>query len=84
MIYIHYCNHCDFIHLLSGHRTNCPNCQEELTELKISYQDYFQMNQRQREHLLGQCQNPVTRKELAFQYKKHKFSKWYKEGGARG
>lgn len=84
MIYIHYCEECDFIHLLSGHRTNCPGCGEPLTELKISYQEYFEMNQEKREELLMQCHNEETLKKLTFHYKKHKFSKWYKEGGQRG
>lgn len=84
MIYVHYCEECDFIHLLSGHRTNCPGCGEPLTELKISYQDYFRMDAFQREQLLLQCESPEELKKLAFRYKKHKFSKWYKEGRERG
>lgn len=84
MIYIHYCGECDFIHLLSGHRTNCPGCGNALTELKLSYQDYFQMDKEERDNFLKQCENPEELEHLAFCYKKHKFSKWYKEGGVRG
>lgn len=38
----------------------------------------------QREELLLKCANPEELRRMTFHYKKHKFSKWYKEGGERG
>lgn len=84
MIYVHYCEECDFLHLLSGHRTNCPGCGRPIAELKISYQEYFAMNAEQRDDFLEKCGNPNELEKMTFCYKKHKFSKWYKEGGVRG
>lgn len=84
MIYLHYCKNCDFIHMLSGHRTTCPGCNEPLTELKLNYMDYYQMDRESRNALLEKCREPEELKKITFVYKKHKFSKWYKEGGTRG
>ena len=83
MIYMHYCKNCNFLHMLSGHRTICPGCGNPLTELKIDYLEYYQMNQSDRHTLLKRCSDPAQLKELTFVYKKHKFSKWYKEGRSR-
>lgn len=69
--------------MLSGHRTRCPGCGEELTELKTSYLDYYDMKFSERQVLLKQCADPEELKKLTFVYKKHKFSKWYKEGKTR-
>ncbi|MBE5894351.1 MAG: hypothetical protein E7285_01625 [Lachnospiraceae bacterium] len=84
MIYMHYCKKCDYLHMLSGHRTNCPGCNDTLTELKISYMDYYKMDLKEREALAANCRNEDFLKKSAYVYKKHKFSKWYKEGRERG
>lgn len=84
MIYMHYCKKCDFLHMLSGHRTHCPGCSNELAELKITYLDYYGMKPEERESLAQRCRQPELLEEMTFHYKKHKFSKWYKEGGVRG
>ncbi len=84
MIYMHYCPKCEFIHMLSGHRMECPGCNEKLTELKLDYMEYYQMNLQERSALQEKCKDPKQLQELQYVYKKHKFSKWYKEGKKRG
>lgn len=84
MIYMHFCKNCNFLHMLSGHRTTCPGCGKPLAELKVNYLDYYQMNGKERQDLISRCNNPEELQHLTFVYKKHKFSKWYKEGGTRG
>lgn len=84
MLYIHYCENCDYIHMLSGHRLQCPSCNKELLELQISYTEYMAMDAKKREEVQLQCKNPKEREKLSHPYRKHKFSKWYKEGGNRG
>ncbi|HOO79385.1 MAG TPA: hypothetical protein PLZ77_01330 [Lachnospiraceae bacterium] len=84
MIYMHYCSKCKFLHMLSGHRTDCPGCGGTITELKIKYSDYLDMNLKEREDFLKKCQSPDSLQEITYVYKKHKFSKWYKKGGKRG
>lgn len=37
MMYIHYCTHCDRIHMLNGHKTSCPACGQPLKELSVSF-----------------------------------------------
>ncbi len=55
MLYLHFCFHCNRLHLLSGHRTYCPACDTVLQELSVSYEQYIRMNALQRKNLLQQC-----------------------------
>lgn len=55
MLYLHYCNPCKRIHILSGHRSCCPACSNRLTELSITYESYIKLNRSERDSLLIQC-----------------------------
>lgn len=55
MLYLHYCNPCKRIHILSGHRPYCPACNGTLTELSITYESYIKLNRNERNSLLMQC-----------------------------
>lgn len=50
-MYIHYCKHCQRIHILNGHKNYCPGCKGHLTELKISYMKYVNFDKTQRQAL---------------------------------
>lgn len=51
MMYIHYCQRCDKIHLLSGHKSCCPACTASLAELPVSFLEYENMDVQTREQL---------------------------------
>lgn len=55
MMYIHYCKHCDRIHMLSGHKFNCPACADTLTELPLSFLEYENMDEAARRKLKETC-----------------------------
>ena len=52
MMYIHYCKTCLRLHILNGHKSLCPACQTLLTELKLPYLSYVEMDNNAREQLL--------------------------------
>lgn len=53
MMYIHYCRHCTRLHILNGHKVFCPACETKLTELKMSYLTYVDLNISERQALLN-------------------------------
>lgn len=55
MLYLHFCSLCNRIHILSGHRTQCPACDNELAELSVPYEKYIKYNPDERKTLLIQC-----------------------------
>ena len=57
MMYIHYCSHCQHIHMLNGHKTLCPSCEKRLKELDINYMKYVNLLPKERENLLKQMQD---------------------------
>lgn len=57
MMYIHYCKTCLRLHILNGHKTDCPACQTPLTELKLSYLSYVEMDYAEREKLLDRLKS---------------------------
>lgn len=60
MMYIHYCRTCRRIHMLNGHKSACPNCEHRLTELKISYMDYIEMDTEARTCLLEKLNHSAS------------------------
>lgn len=52
MLYVHYCNACDKVHLLNGHKKSCPRCSGALTELPISFEKYTSLDLDERRHFL--------------------------------
>lgn len=79
MLYMHYCKDCDRIHMLNGHRMICPRCTNPLTELKISYLDYIEMDLTQREILRNDCRDEQKLSKMNAKYRMYKYSKWYKK-----
>ncbi len=79
MMYMHYCKRCHHVHMLNGHKRSCPNCNESITELKISYMDYVSMNRSEREQFLSQLSDDTQLRDLSTTYRMYKYSKWYKE-----
>ena len=49
MMYMHYCKRCHRVHMLNGHKMSCPNCSDSLTELRIPYMTYVEMDASERE-----------------------------------
>lgn len=79
MMYMHYCKRCHRIHMLNGHKMNCPKCSDSLTELRIPYMTYVEMDANEREAFKALCQDEDNLKELSTTYRMYKYSKWYKE-----
>ncbi len=79
MMYLHYCKHCQRIHMLNGHKMFCPKCDSKLTELRISYLDFVEMDRKEREYLRRNCQNDAILATMTNNYRMYKYSKWYKE-----
>lgn len=77
MMYIHYCRHCQRIHILNGHKNYCPRCCGHLNELKMSYLKYVNLDRQERARLRLRCSDP---KELAAltvsNNKTHEYAKW--------
>ncbi len=78
MMYMHYCKHCHHIHMLNGHKMNCPKCSDSLTELRIPYMTYVDMDLSEREMFKELCKDDFKLKELSTTYRMYKYSKWYK------
>ena len=57
MMYIHYCQACHRIHMLNGHKTSCPTCEQKLKELKISYMEYIELGPEERNQLKDRLKN---------------------------
>lgn len=55
MMYLHYCKCCDRIHMLSGHKTDCPACGEPLAELPVSFLEYEEMTAAERARYQEHC-----------------------------
>ena len=79
MMYMHYCKHCNRIHMLNGHKFDCPNCCGPLVELSISYLEYANMDMDQRAAFKDRCNDQEQLKHLSTTYRLYKYSKWYKE-----
>ena len=79
MMYMHYCQNCQRIFMLNGHKLICPRCTEPLTELKLSYLDYIHLNHKQRDALLDACADKERLENLKTTYRMYKYSKWYKD-----
>lgn len=79
MLYMHYCKCCNRVFMLNGHRMICPRCAEPLTELKISYLDYVQLNVQEREEFRDACADEEKLKKLRRRYRMHKYCQWYKD-----
>lgn len=79
MMYLHYCKRCQRIHLLNGHKMFCPKCDSKLSELRISYLDYVEMDREKRETLRLDCQDEQSLAKLTTNYRMYKYSKWYKK-----
>ncbi len=79
MMYIHYCKTCSRFHILNGHKLTCPACHDSLTEMRMPYMDYINMNSKERESLAQKCADENMLKELSTTYRMYKYSKWYRE-----
>jgi len=73
MLYLHFCGNCDRIHILSGHRTLCPACDTQLTELKTPYVTYIGWNVSQREDFMEKCRNPLSLQKISTVYAMRKY-----------
>ena len=57
-MYIHYCQACNRIHILNGHKTVCPTCENRLSELKITYLEYIELGPEERKILNDKLKSP--------------------------
>ena len=78
MMYLHYCKNCNRIHMLNGHKQNCPKCNMTLTELKMSYMDYIHMDRKQRQYFLATCNDETALNKISTTYRMYKYCKWYR------
>ncbi len=77
MMYIHYCRHCQRIHILNGHKTYCPRCKGHLTELRISYIKYVNLDRQERQTLREHCKNPGELLLLSAAYSRtQEYARW--------
>ncbi len=72
MMYIHYCPSCGRIHILNGHKSVCPTCDRDLTELEMPYMDYVEMNLAERNALCITLQDPAELKKQKARKKHYK------------
>ena len=79
MMYMHYCKSCGRILMLNGHKMICPRCTSPLTELRISYLDYVDLNLKEREELCNACADEDQLQKMKATYRMYKYSKWYRE-----
>lgn len=79
MMYMHYCKSCHRILMLNGHKMICPKCTDPLTELRITYLDYVNLNIKQREELCLACSDEEKLNKMKVTYRMYKYSKWYRE-----
>ena len=57
MMYIHYCTHCDRIHMLNGHKTSCAACGQPLKELSVSFLEFTNMDAQERDLYQEKCRS---------------------------
>lgn len=79
MMYMHYCKQCHRVFMLNGHKMICPKCTAPLTELRISYLDYVNLDIQQREAFQRACADEEQLSKLRTTYRMYKYSKWYRE-----
>lgn len=78
MMYMHYCQNCNRVHMLNGHKFDCPACCAPLVELSISYLEFANMDAYEREDFKEKCRDPQQLAALSTTYRMYKYSKWYK------
>lgn len=78
MMYLHFCKKCNRIHMLNGHKQNCPRCNLPLKELQMPYMDYVHMDRKQRQAFLTMCNNDNSLNEISTTYRMYKYCKWYR------
>ena len=78
MMYLHFCKICNRIHILNGHKVNCPKCNTALIELQMPYIEYITMNQSQRQVFLNLCNNETSLNQISTTYRMFKYCKWYR------
>ena len=78
MMYIHFCNNCFRFHILNGHKMVCPACRGSLTEMRMTYMDFVNMSQEDRDKLAQECRNEKLLREISTTYRMYKYSKWYR------
>lgn len=78
MMYLHFCKTCNRIHMLNGHKQNCPKCDKPLKELQMSYLDYICLTDTERNLFIELCNNETSLKEISTTYRMYKYSKWYR------
>lgn len=84
MMYIHYCRHCQRIHILNGHKNYCPRCCGHLAELKISYLKYVNLSKEDRQQLRRRLGDPKELAALtASPYKTYSYAKWLQPSGSK-
>lgn len=79
MMYIHYCSFCKRLHMLNGHKTTCPGCRNALSELKLSYMTFVEMDNYERQCLLDKLNTEAGLKEMSTTYRMLKYSRRFKE-----
>lgn len=79
MMYMHYCKRCHRVFMLNGHKMICPKCTDPLTELRISYLDYVNLDMQEREAFKTACADEEQLNKMKATYRMYKYSKWYRE-----
>lgn len=83
MMYIHYCNNCNKIFILNGHKQECPRCALPIQELKLSFKEYSTMLPPERESFRRRLTEPafLNANTTYYRFAKHtkRFQKEYPE-----
>ena len=79
MMYVHFCQPCNRVFMLNGHNLTCPNCHDNLSELKMPYSNYVTMDMDERKAFKAKCEDEYQLNKISTTYRMHKYSKWYRD-----
>lgn len=79
MMYIHYCKRCNRLHMLNGHKQECPKCAQPIVELQIPYLTFVSMDMEERAAFKAMCSDEKQLEKLVTTYRMFKYSKRYRQ-----
>lgn len=79
MMYLHYCNDCQQIFLLSGHQQECLKCGRAIQEIKIPFDEYVNYSPEKRMQILSSLSDDHTRTAMLQKYRFSKRTKRYQQ-----
>lgn len=83
MMYIHYCENCETIFILNGHKQECPKCAGMICELKITFEEYSALLPTNRELLRRRLTDADFRNRNITHYRFAKHTKRFQKSGEK-